>query len=711
MPQPRRLFALGLAVLALLAVGISVSTTAPHWSISGTVIDDAGRPIPGARVRLPTGEQASSDASGAFSLQAQTPGTWVQASAPGYLPRTRAARTGDDTWIRLSPDDGRTLRLVFGGDVMFGRRFYDTNDDGEHTDGLLSTGASVGEHRRLLAGVEPMLSDADVTVVNLETPLISDPWFDPTEPRPDRFHPTKEFAFASAPEAASALAEAGVDVVALGNNHVFDALDVGLESTRKTLDNAGFGGGGYTGFGRTPEEAWEPAIHVARGQRIAVVACTTITGEEHPLPYVATATNGGAAHCDADTLTAAVADASARSDVVIAMIHGGFEYVSAPSERIVALSELAHAAGAHLVINHHPHVVGGLEFTPGGQLTAWTLGNLLFDQTVWPTFASYLLRVDLRDGRVVGAYLEPIILDRFRPVGVVGERADWVARGALALSEGPWVVEDGALVLDPNHRPATMIATERPDEPGSILNLDGACDAQRALGDRGRDLLWTGDFEDLTADEEDVGGALWTGDGPQRRLLHDAASAGSTGVRMARTAGDADDIVLSPDHRVLVTPGQPLTAMLDVRGTHGPEAVLQLSWYNDTRGASQAQTIIDLDPGESWHTVRADVVVPANAVAVGYLVRLAPPASARATLDVDNALLIGWGHRGPGPGCDYGRLSVGSADASHVELVDLTSPYDAEDPRPRWIVARTIDAAVPDGIPPGPSDSPWQGME
>lgn len=70
------------------------------------------------------------------------------------------------------------------------------------------------------------------------------------------------------------------------------------------------------------------------------------------------------------------------------MIHGGYEHGRDLSVQVRRLSDIAVESGATLIVNHHPHVVGGLRFESGA-LTAWTLGNLLLDQTVWPTFESY----------------------------------------------------------------------------------------------------------------------------------------------------------------------------------------------------------------------------------------------------------------------------------------------------------------------------------
>lgn len=244
----------------------------------------------------------------------------LKAHAERHLPRTQAVEPGRPTSVVLTRAEPATLSLRVGGDVMFGRRYYDRNDDGDRGDALLQVGASAADHAALLGRIQPLLADADLTVVNLETPLVSEPWFDPRTPRPSRFHPTKEFAFASAPESVQALRDSGVDVVALGNNHVFDALDAGLQSTLQVLDDARMP---HFGAGRDVDEAWAPALVERKGQRLAFLGCTTITGTEHAVPYVAGQRQGGAAQCSHARLRRAVEAAASRADVVVVMVHGG----------------------------------------------------------------------------------------------------------------------------------------------------------------------------------------------------------------------------------------------------------------------------------------------------------------------------------------------------------------------------------------------------
>lgn len=662
------------------AAGVAVVSRSEPAAVTGQVVGPNGRPVRGARVSLEGGATARTDAQGRFRLEGER--GWVTVHADGWVPRTRAAAVGEPTLVRLVGSLPGTVTFTFGGDVMFGRRFYDSADDGT-LHGLLPLGAGVQEHERLLSGIAPLLRGADLTAVNLETPLLEDPWYDPTQPRPARFHPTKDYAFASRPEAARALRELGVDVLDVGNNHLFDALGPGVRSTEAALESAGFArGSGFFGAGQGLGPAWQAAFQQVRGVRVAFVGCTSILGEDQPISYVAGRRKGGAAPCDPEQLRRVVRAASNRADIVVVMVHGGFEYGRDPSAQMRALSDTAVAAGATLVINHHPHVVGGLR-AAGGRLTAWTLGNLLFDQTVWPTFDSYVLSVAVRRGRVVGAWAEPIRLEQFRPTGVVGDDARWVTRGALARSQGPWVEDDGSLWLDTEGAVRTGAATP---QPGLSRVLSGCAPGS------GRDLLWTGDFE--PGDLRGTLGSLWNvmESSAYRKVDTDAAHTGRYGALLHRGSANTGDVLLNPEHRVLVQPGDRLTLLVDARARYGaPRPEVRLSWYNDTRGSSQSQTAVTPVVTGNWRTFRVDVKVPPNAVAVQPYVVLPPPSQGVAQLAVDNVALVDWDE----PGCDYvdGPARVTRTAAPPLSATPELEPVD--------VTPQTVSAPAP--LPPGPT--------
>lgn len=673
------LAAIGLVSLTAGGIVTLVTVDDRDAAITGRVTGPQGAAVADARVEGPDGASTRTDRDGRFRLEGG-PG-WLTVSAPGWLPRSRVGVPGEETLVRVAPSTPDTITLAFGGDVMFGRRYFDPDEDGS-IDGLLTPYATPADHERLLTSVAPLLRDADLATVNLETPLIDEPHFDPTLPRPDRFHPTKDFAFASAPAAAEALHDLGVDVVGLANNHLYDALADGVTSTQDALTVAGFAPGeGFYGAGVDDTSAWAPAFREVRGVRVAFLGCTSILGEEHAISYVAGPGKGGAAACDPARLQAAVRAADLMADVVIVSIHGGFEYGREPSAQVRQLSDLAVASGATLVVNHHPHVVGGLRFA-GGRLTAWTLGNLLFDQTVWPTFESYVLQVAVRGGEVVTAWVEPVRIQEYRPTGVYGDDADWVVRGAQVRSEGPWITDNGSLWLDTSGaaRQATTASG------GGLERIDTGC----APG-AGREVLWTGGFE--PGDLSGRSGALWNARdaSPYRKVDPDAARHGQRGVLLHRGSANTSAVVLTIDHRVLVDPGDQLTLLVSTRARYGsPDAELRLSWYNDTRGASQAHTVVPLPAEGGWRTTQVDVTVPINAVAVQPFIGLSAPEKGVTQLAVDDVALVDWSQ----PGCDYLR---GAAVVTHTAIPPL-SP----DPTLTPIDADLVSATTPHRIPPGP---------
>ena len=703
--------------------------------VGGRVVSSHGEPVSGARVVV-AGRSGLTDRLGRFALT--LPGTgspspaWVTASHAGFLSRTRAAVAGSPVLIRLTPDDGRTISLHFTGDVMFGRRFYDPNEDGDTSDGLLQPHDGVAAHLALLSDIQPLLADADVTVVNMETPLVRQPYIDPTSPRPAEFHPTKTYVFASSPVSARALHDSGVDVIDIGNNHLYDALQSGVNQTLAALGSAGYPPGiGFFGGGRNEAEAWRPAVVRVKGQTIAFLGCTTVTRPfEHDAPvvqgkvrghfvkgaisYVASGdSKGGAAQCNVGKIESAVREARARYDVVVFMVHGGIEYWREQSATVVEMSEAARRAGASIVVDHHPHVVSGLSLD-GHVVTAWSMGNLLFDQTVWPTFESYLLDVDLRDGRPIRAYTEPLIVDGFTPRGVGGELADHVAREAAGRTPIPATFDDGAMEIDMDGRARhlfTRTTLSGPSDRGTVYRLGEGdwLSSFRGPGrvELGRDLLWVGSFEDADTDSSPHDVPLWDLSRAGVESGSDYAFSGSSGVRLSRHAGDCADAVVSPLHRMLLERGPKLTVLGMVRAGPDGGAAVQLSWYADRKGSSFSRVVDTLPPGDghAWRPFRLDVSIPPGTVGVGLYLRQSAPVRGVSVTDWDDLRVIQWAPLAspPSPLYEFVRVT-GSAQATVQSDV---LPGGDTSSRPRIVpVAPGEDLSaglgiVGSGVPPG----------
>ncbi len=705
-----------LSLLIVAALGVTRNSTNDSRWIIGRAIDTAGHPIVGASVTAMSAASSTS-ADGSFRLLAATPVEWVTVTHPSFVSRTRAAEVGAPILLRLTPRGEGVISMHFTGDVMFGGRFYDPNEDGDTSDGLLHPGDSLNDHLNLLNGAQPLLENSDLTVSNLETPLVSDPFFDPTKPRPTRFHPTSHYIIASDRVAADAMRRAGVDVVDLANNHMYDALEEGVQSTVEALDRAGIA---HFGAGSSEEGAWRPAVATVRGQTVAFLGCTTIYGASQSITYVASDTNhkGGAAKCDESTIQEKVMAAKATYGSVVFMIHGGAEYERDAMPNVRRFTKAARTAGATLVINHHPHVLGGFDWD-GQSFVAWTMGDFLFDQTVWPTFYSTMLNVDLQEGQLVRAYAEPIAIEGFRPVGVVGNLADYIAREAAGRAPGPFLIENGAMEVDlrgEGRLQDQRVVLDGKGGPGSIFGLGPGTwvsAVENGTVQFGRDLLWAGSFEDEDVDtivikhhfwgtvkEKVREESFWLLDGADKTIGHDSAFRGELGARLRRRERNRSDAVLTPLHRILVQPGTPISLVGMVRSKPDAPLAVQVSWYPDTRGPSAAQTIVPISgaPSEGWAPFRIDMVVPANVLAIGLYFRLGPASSGTVTVDLDDIAVIAWAPLGAASSPLYDYVRVASAASATLENEYLPGAEE-------WAIIE-LPQKLPDSnsaVPPAPT--------
>ncbi len=620
----------------------------PRVATNAVVNARTGAPVPNASVTVLDGsaEAVRAGANGTFDLELTTP-TLVRVAAQGYAPEVLAAAPGQPFTVGMMPRTDDSVSLRFAGDVMMGRRFYEPSDVAT---AWLNRGADAVAHRAPLANLAPLLADADLTIVNLETSLIDRPYFKGT--RPARFNQEKELVFASAPETAEALRAVGVDVVDLGNNHVYDTLGSGLDSTIAAVESAGLV---HFGAGDTVAEAWAPAYVKVRGQRIAFIGCTTVTGRGYRDEYVAGATQGGAAECVPSLLREAVTAAAAKADSVVVMMHGGTEYQATQDAEIRALSEVATAAGATAVVNGHPHVVGGFSES-NDAIVAETMGNMLFDQNLWSTLRSYLLRVDLAEGRAVRSRVDPFAMVGYSPVPTTGLLADSSARAAAGLVDGPMLLGvGGAGTIVPGLPGPTELAGSRRDiatiPPGRWLA------PEQSAVTPGQDLLFgTGSFERMDTGPATTQPMLW-GLGKYTQVTNAAACSGGRGLHLVRKPGSDFDVIATPLHRLPVTPGDRLTVAVDVRAS-SPGAVLELRFYDAFLGSSSKVHRISIDgegdggegDGERCRQVVLDVAVPNGVVAAQPYLRLLDPGDNTEAVELlaDNVRLIRWSARGAG---------------------------------------------------------------
>lgn len=277
------------------------------------------------------------------------------------------------------------VSLVFGGDVALGR-------------------VVAGQVRAIggadpLAGVSAWLAPADLAVVNLECALFDGP------------PPSDGIRLIAPTAAAHALAEAGVDLVSVANNHALDAGADGLASTLHALSRQGIVAVGASGA--REDRGIAPArddviVRSIRGLRVAFIAATDRVNPTTPVPDLARIDFFPSARLSA-ALLARVRSVVTRdlADAIVVLIHWGLELAPGPTHVQRRLARALIDAGATLVVGHHPHVVHEVE-RHGRGVIFYSLGNLLFDMRDPRTRTGALARVTLdRLGQVTHFELLP----------------------------------------------------------------------------------------------------------------------------------------------------------------------------------------------------------------------------------------------------------------------------------------------------------------
>jgi len=646
------------AIAAGSVIGVAGCSTGenpePVGSIRGTVTDLDGSPIPGATVETLADagtvvSETQSDERGRFEVSASQ-SRWLRVTHPDHVPRMRAVAPDSESTVRLTPATDTTVSLGFGGDVMFGRRFYTVDDSTLSTQAYIDARDRAEGHRRILSHIRPLLEHTDITSVNLETPLTTTDWQ----------YPGKTYQFTSHPEAAGALGRAGVDYAALGNNHVFDALTPGLDDTFDALADANIR---HSGAGRSSEQAWRPAIFEQGGLRVAYLSCTTVVGGQYEIDWSADRTaeetytvtqggrtltvpgNAGVAEASTDRLTAAIERARERADIVVVQIHGGEGYQRRPTETLRELTDSAVESGADLVVNHHPHVTGGLEYREGA-LAAWSLGNLVFDQVLWETLRSYVLVAHVDRTGVRRVLAEPILLDGYIPKAVTGGIRTKLVGDTAALSTG--ALRLGTAGTDGLVGSAVRETTRRSsvDAEGRIYerNRTGATAIADYSGTVlfGRDRLYTGAFDETLVDDAAYQAPLWrfrrresaTGDDVGRE---------SGGVKLTSFVENTRRSVLTPASRAPIE-GDSYTLTGWYQSSSQADAEILVSWYDATSGPSFERERLDLAPTDgAWQRFRTRMSPPEGVAFVNVFAYLSPPEDQRShELVFDDFRLIEW---------------------------------------------------------------------
>jgi poly-gamma-glutamate synthesis protein (capsule biosynthesis protein) len=263
-----------------------------------------------------------------------------------------------------------SVKIVAGGDVIGDRsiRTIIANQGGE----------------AVFKGIAGILTKADLALVNLETPLTSggDPQY------------WKDVVFKGDPRLAEAMADSGIDVVTMANNHAGDQGDSGLMDSIRHVRKAGLK---VCGAGEDLSAARLPRFFTVDGVRVAFLGFTDVL----PVGFPATSSSPGTSpgRSDVGAVKQAVRNAAKKADYVVVAWHWNYEFTTAPSYLESSEGKAMIDAGADLVIGHHPHVLQGVQAYHGGFI-AWSTGNLVFDHQSGSCAQTMLVRAEVSKKRI-----------------------------------------------------------------------------------------------------------------------------------------------------------------------------------------------------------------------------------------------------------------------------------------------------------------------
>lgn len=301
--------------------------------------------------------------------------------------------------LRLSAGDAASpVVLRFGGDVLLGARYEE----------------GVGEDMYRAFHEFELFRNDDITLVNLENPV--------TTRGKAR---TKPFTFRMHPRFLPLLTKAGIDVVTLANNHIYDFGREGLFDTIEYLDSIGVK---HVGAGRNEDEARTPVVVNTRGTTIGFLGY--YGPGESP---AATRTRGGVAPRNLRIIREDIVRLKEHKvDYIVVTFHWGTEKATHPDKSQQAMARAVIDAGADAVIGHHPHVLQGIELYKHGVI-AYSLGNLVFGGNSRHTYDTAVFEIQL-NGNNRTYRLIPVGVREWSARVLEGDESDHVVRKVRNLS-------------------------------------------------------------------------------------------------------------------------------------------------------------------------------------------------------------------------------------------------------------------------------------
>ena len=304
-------------------------------------------------------------------------GASSELSATKATVKPTAAPTEEQSWAEKNATS--TIHIKAAGDLNI-------------TDSVVSSGlAATGyEFTRSFIDVAHVLSDADLTVLNLEGNICGEPYGSERTSAPAQI--------------LDSLRSAGVDLVQMANSCSINNGLIGLRSTLQSVYNSGIEPLGAYASTEDFQRAKGYTICEAQGIKVAFVAFTKglsgmglPAGSEDCVNLLYTDYDTTYKTVDTAGITRILKNVAAeKPDITIAMLHWGSEGTDTISDTQERIVNLMHKNGVDVIIGSHPHRVHRIDFDQAaGTLTAYSLGDFFGDATAGGSNYSVILDIEI----------------------------------------------------------------------------------------------------------------------------------------------------------------------------------------------------------------------------------------------------------------------------------------------------------------------------
>lgn len=309
-----------------------------------------------------------------------------EATVQSAIPETTASTTAPTEETSPVRESTTTIHLRAAGDLNV-------------TDSVVDAGlaASGFDFTRAFQDVASTLSDADLTLLNLEGNIYGETYGTATTSAPYKL--------------LTALRNAGVDLIQMANSCSINNGLIGLSSTLQAIRTAGMEPVGAYASPNEFRRSKGYTICEIQGLRVAFVAFTKgvggrgmPAGNEDCVNLLYLDYDSTYKKVDTQGITKILSDVKAeKPDFTVALLHWGSENNDTISSTQESIVKLLQKNGVGLIIGTHPHLVQKIDYNEAaGTLVAYSLGDFFGDAARGGTNYSIILDVEITKDNVKG---------------------------------------------------------------------------------------------------------------------------------------------------------------------------------------------------------------------------------------------------------------------------------------------------------------------